>query len=320
MPQLVAFGEDLGQLGDVNQGFLGLQEKYGALRVADTGIRESTIIGQAIGLAMRGLRPIAEIQYLDYVLYGLQILSDDLATLRWRTAGRPEGAGHRAHPRPPARGDLALGLADGRASSTWCAASGVCVPRNMTQAAGMYNTLLAGDDPAIVVEVLNGYRQQGAAAGEHRRASACRSACPRCCAPGRDVTVVTYGACCRIVLEAAELLAARRRRGRGDRRPDAAAVRPRGPDPRRRSSKTNRAGVRRRGRPGRRFGLHAAADRSSAQGGFGWLDGRAAHRHRPEHRPAYGSDGDYFSKPHAKRSSAPSTPPSAKVRRAGCPR
>ena len=115
LPQLVAFGEDVGRLGDVNQGFAGLQERYGELRVADTGIREATIVGQAIGLAMRGLRPIAEIQYLDYLLYALQILSDDLATLRWRTVRRPEGAGHRPHPRPPAGGHLARRLADGSA-------------------------------------------------------------------------------------------------------------------------------------------------------------------------------------------------------------
>ena len=114
LPHLFAMGEDVGQLGDVNQGFLGLQAKYGPLRVSDTGIRETTILGQAIGMALRGLRPIAEIQYLDYVLYCLQLLSDDLATLRWRTARRPGGAGHRAHPRPPPGGHLALRLADGR--------------------------------------------------------------------------------------------------------------------------------------------------------------------------------------------------------------
>ena len=157
-PRVIVFGEDVGKLGDVNQGFAGLQAKYGELRVGDTGIRECTIIGQAIGAAMRGLRPIAEIQYLDYLLYALQILSDDLATLRWRTARRAEGAGHHPHARPSPRRHLALRLADGRRSSISLRGMYVCVPRNMTQAAGFYNTLLRADDPAIVIEVLNGYR------------------------------------------------------------------------------------------------------------------------------------------------------------------
>ncbi|MFL6290181.1 MAG: thiamine pyrophosphate-dependent enzyme, partial [Thermoanaerobaculia bacterium] len=156
-PNLVALGEDVGKIGDVNQGFAGLQAKYGPLRVTDTGIREVTIVGQAIGMAMRGLRPLAEIQYLDYILYALQILSDDLATLRWRTKGQQKAPvilrtrGHRLegiwHSGSPMAGILNL-------------VRGIylCVPRNMTQAAGFYNTLLQGDDPAIVIEVLNGYR------------------------------------------------------------------------------------------------------------------------------------------------------------------
>ena len=156
-PRLVAFGEDVGRLGDVNQGMSGLQEKYGPLRVADTGIREATILGQAIGLALRGFRPIAEIQYLDYLLYALQILSDDLATLRWRTRG-----GQKAPVVVRTRGH--------RLEGVWHAGSPmaaiihllrgvhVCVPRDMTRAAGFYNTLLASDDPGLVVEVLNGYR------------------------------------------------------------------------------------------------------------------------------------------------------------------
>ncbi len=156
-PNLMAFGEDVGQLGDVNQGFMGLQEKYGDLRVADTGIREATIMGQAIGMALRGLRPLAEIQYLDYVLYCLQIMSDDLATLRWRTMGgqkapvvirtrghRLEGVWH--------SGSLISGILN------LIRGIYVCVPRDMTRAAGMYNTLLQGDDPGLVIEVLNGYR------------------------------------------------------------------------------------------------------------------------------------------------------------------
>jgi hypothetical protein len=162
-PRLIAFGEDVGKLGDVNQGFRGLQEKYGELRVSDTGIREATIAGQAIGMALRGLRPLAEIQYLDYLLYSLQILSDDLASLHWRTAGgqkapviirtrghRLEGIWHSGSPMAVLLGGL-RGIY-------------LCVPRNMVQAVGMYNTLLQSDDPALVT-------------------TPCRWAAPTCCAP-----------------------------------------------------------------------------------------------------------------------------------------
>src|SRR5687767_12551418 len=204
LPHLFAMGEDLGQLGDVNQGFLGLQAKYGALRVSDTGIRETTILGQAIGMALRGLRPIAEIQYLDYVLYCLQLLSDDLATLRWRTRGGQAAPvivrtrGHRLegiwHSGSPMAGILNL------VRGVW-----LCVPRNMTQAAGFYNTLLAADDPGIVVEVLNGYRVKEklpSNIGDLR----VPLGVPEVLRPGTDVTVVTYGACCRIALDAALVL------------------------------------------------------------------------------------------------------------------
>src|SRR5690606_34320408 len=156
-PAVVAFGEDLGKIGDVNQGFAGLQEKYGELRISDVGIREATIVGQGIGMAMRGLRPIAEIQYLDYLLYGLQPLSDDVATLQYRTRGgqkcpliirtrghRLEGIWHSGSP---------IGMIINAIRGMY-----LCVPRNMTQAAGMYTTLLQSDEPAIVVECLNGYR------------------------------------------------------------------------------------------------------------------------------------------------------------------
>ncbi len=156
-PKLVAFGEDVGKIGDVNQGFVGLQEKYGDLRVTDTGIREATIIGQAIGLAMRGLKPIAEIQYLDYIMYALQIMSDDLATVHYRSHGRQKAPviirtrGHRLqgvwHSGSPL-GTLINGIRG----------IYICVPRNMTQAAGMYNTLIHSGDPALVIECLNGYR------------------------------------------------------------------------------------------------------------------------------------------------------------------
>jgi len=156
-PELMIFGEDVGHIGDVNQGLEGMQAEFGGVRVSDTGIREATIAGQGIGLAMRGLRPIAEIQYLDYLLYALQILSDDCATLRWRTAGgqkapliirtrghRLEGVWHSGSPM-----QLLLGSLRGMY---------LCTPRSMVQAAGMYNTLLQADEPAVVIECLNGYR------------------------------------------------------------------------------------------------------------------------------------------------------------------
>ncbi len=156
-PRVFALGEDVGKIGDVNQGFAGLQQKYGELRVTDTGIRECTIIGQGIGAALRGLRPIAEIQYLDYLLYALQILSDDLACLHYRTKGgqkapmivrtrghRLEGVWHSGSPMSMILGSLRGML--------------ICVPRNMTQAAGMYNALIKADEPALIIENLNGYR------------------------------------------------------------------------------------------------------------------------------------------------------------------
>ncbi len=203
-PRVIAFGEDVGQLGDVNQGFRGLQEKYGELRVSDTGIREVTIVGQAIGMAMRGLRPIAEIQYLDYLLYALQIMSDDLATLLWRTKGgqkapvivrtrghRLEGIWH--------SGSLMAGIIN------LLRGMHVLVPRNMTQAAGFYNMLLQSDEPAIVVEVLNGYRLREQLPDNIGEFSI-SPGIPEVILPGSDITIVTYGATCRIVLEAAERL------------------------------------------------------------------------------------------------------------------
>ena len=203
-PRLIAFGEDIGMLGDVNQGFKGMQEKYGALRVTDTGIREATILGQAIGLAMRGLRPICEIQYLDYLLYALQIMSDDLATLHWRTAGGQKAPvivrtrGHRLegiwHSGSPMAGiiNLVRGMY-------------VLVPRDMTHAAGFYNTLLKADEPAIVVEVLNGYRVKERLP-DNIGEMTLPLGVPETIREGKDATIVTYGACCRIVLDAAEKL------------------------------------------------------------------------------------------------------------------
>ena len=293
MPNLLAFGEDVGRLGDVNQGFLGLQEKHGPLRVADTGIREQTIIGQAIGLALRGFRPIAEIQYLDYVLYALQTLSDDLSTLSWRTAGGQiapvivRTRGHRLegiwHSGSQMGGLLHL------TRGIW-----LCVPRNMTQAAGMYNTLLAAEDPAIVVEVLNGYRQK-----ERLPANVASFrvplGVPETLRAGRDATVVTYGACCRIVLEAADLLA---KTGIEIEVVDAQTLSPFDRENRILASleKTNRLVIVDEDVPGGASAwlLQQIVER---MGGFGWLDAPPVTVTGREHRPAYGSDGDYFSKP-----------------------
>ncbi len=293
MPNLVAFGEDVGQLGDVNQGFLGLQKKYGALRVADTGIREQSIMGQAIGLALRGLRPIAEIQYLDYVLYGLQTLSDDLASLSWRTAGAQVAPvivrtrGHRLegiwHSGSQMGGLLHL------TRGIW-----LCVPRNMTQAAGMYNTLLAADDPAIVVEVLNGYRHKErlpANVGSFR----VPLGLPETLRTGSDATVVTYGACCPIVEEAAVLLA---RAGVEVEIIDVQTLSPFDREDRILASlkKTNRLVIVDEDVPGGASAwlLQQIVER---MGGFWWLDAPPVTVTGREHRPAYGSDGDYFSKP-----------------------
>jgi pyruvate/2-oxoglutarate/acetoin dehydrogenase E1 component/TPP-dependent pyruvate/acetoin dehydrogenase alpha subunit len=204
-PEVVIFGEDSGKIGGVNQGLEDLQAKYGEVRVFDTGIRETTIIGQAIGLSLRGFRPIAEIQYLDYLLYAIQIMSDDLATLQYRTKGgqkapviirtrghRLEGIFHSGSP---------MGMIINAIRGIY-----VCVPRNMTQAAGIYNTLLASDEPALVVESLNGYRLKEALPsniGDFRVPLGIVETINE----GNDVTLVTYGSCCRMALEAAKQLA-----------------------------------------------------------------------------------------------------------------
>ena len=203
-PRLIAFGEDVGRIGDVNQGMRGLQEKYSELRVADTGIREATILGQAIGMAMRGLRPIAEIQYLDYVLMALEVMSDDLATLQWRTHGgqkapviirtrghRLEGVWH--------SGSLMAGLIN------FLRGMYVLVPRNFVQAAGLYNTMLQSDEPALLVEVLNGYRLKERLPDNIGEITVPLGV-PEVIRSGTDITLVTYGACCRIALQSAEKL------------------------------------------------------------------------------------------------------------------
>jgi len=292
-PNVIALGEDVGKIGDVNQGFAGLQAKYGPLRVSDTGIRETTIIGQAIGMAMRGLRPIAEVQYLDYILYCLQILSDDLATLRWRTKGLQKAPvivrtrGHRLegiwHSGSPMAGILNLvrGLF-------------VCVPRNMTQAAGFYNTLLEGDDPGLVVEVLNGYRLKEklpANIGEFRLSLGM----PEVVREGSHVTVVTYGACCRIALDAAQKLA---EVGIEAEVIDVQTLLPFDLQGRIVESlrKTNRVLFLDEDVPGG-ASAYMMQQVLELQGGFAWLDSAPRTLTAKEHRPSYGSDGDYFSKP-----------------------
>jgi pyruvate/2-oxoglutarate/acetoin dehydrogenase E1 component len=294
-PRVVAFGEDVGQLGDVNQGFRGLQEKYGELRVSDTGIREVTIVGQAIGLAMRGLRPIAEIQYLDYLLYALQILSDDLATLLWRTKGgqkapvivrtrghRLEGIWH--------SGSLMAGILN------LVRGMHVLVPRNMTQAGGFYNTLLQADEPAIVVEVLNGYRLRERLP-DNVGDFTIPLGIPEVIHPGTDITIVTYGACCRIALDAAERLS---RIGIQAEVIDVQSLLPF--DLQRvvlqSLKKTSRILFVDEDVPG---GASAYMFQQviEKQGGYYWLDSPPQTLTGKEHRPAYGSDGDYWSKPNA---------------------
>jgi pyruvate/2-oxoglutarate/acetoin dehydrogenase E1 component/TPP-dependent pyruvate/acetoin dehydrogenase alpha subunit len=292
-PNVVAIGEDVGQIGDVNQGFSGLQAKYGKLRVSDTGIREATIMGQAIGMAMRGLRPIAEIQYLDYILYALQILSDDLACLRYRSKGQQKAPvvvrtrGHRLegiwHAGSPMAGVLNL-----------LRGMYVCVPRNMTQAAGFYNTLLAGDDPGVVVEVLNGYRVKErlpANIGEMR----VPLGAPEVLREGGDVTVVTYGACCRVALEAAERLA---QVGIEIEIVDVQTLLPFDLSGRVVDSlrKTNRVVFMDEDVPGGAT-AYMMQQVLEVQGGYSWLDSEPRTLAGAEHRTAYGSDGDYWSKP-----------------------
>jgi pyruvate/2-oxoglutarate/acetoin dehydrogenase E1 component len=292
-PELVAFGEDLGRLGDVNQGFAGLQEKYGELRVSDVGIRECTILGQAIGMAMRGLRPIAEVQYLDYLLYALQTMSDDLATVQWRSAGRQKAPvivrtrGHRFegvwHSGSPMAGILNLvrGIY-------------VCVPRDMTQAAGFYNTMLRSEDSALIVEVLNGYRRKEKLPDNVGEMTVPLGV-PEVLRPGNDVTLVTYGACCPIALAAAEQLA--------EVGADVEVIDVRTLLPFDRPGLIGQS-LRRTGRvvfldedvPG---GATAYMLQQVVEGqqGYAWLDSQPRTIPAAAHRPAYASDGDYWSKP-----------------------
>ena len=294
-PRLLTFGEDVGHLGGVNQTMAGLQAKYGNLRVSDTGIREATIIGQAIGLAMRGLRPIAEIQYLDYLLYALQILADDLATLRWRTVGRQTAPvivrtrGHRLegvwHAGSPLAGiiNLVRGMY-------------VIVPRDMTRAVGFYNRLLAGDDPALVIEPLLAYRQKERLP-RNLQTLQLPLGVPEIIRTGDDVTVVTYGALCAIALGAAERLAAL---GVEVELIDVQTLLPFDVDGVILASlqKTSRVLFLDEDVPGgaTAFMMQHVLEQ---QGGFGWLDSEPRTLTAKAHRPAYGTDGAYFSKPNA---------------------
>jgi pyruvate/2-oxoglutarate/acetoin dehydrogenase E1 component len=295
--RVIAFGEDVGRLGDVNQGFAGLQAKFGPWRVTDTGIREATIIGQAIGLALRGLRPIAEIQYLDYLLYALQIISDDLASLHWRTRGGQKAPviirtrGHRLegiwHSGSPMAGIIHLvrGLH-------------VAVPRNMTQAAGFYNTLLQAEEPGLVVEVLNGYRLKERLPSNLADITVPLGV-PEILRPGDDVTLVTYGALCRIALESAELLS---KVGIDVEVIDVQTLLPFDRHGLIVSSlkKTGHIVFVDEDVPGgaTAYMMQEVLER---QGGFWHLDSEPRTLTAKAHRPAYGSDGDYWSKPNAEQ-------------------
>jgi pyruvate/2-oxoglutarate/acetoin dehydrogenase E1 component/TPP-dependent pyruvate/acetoin dehydrogenase alpha subunit len=294
-PRIIAFGEDVGRLGDVNQGFRGLQDKFGELRVSDTGIREVTIIGQAIGMAMRGLRPIAEIQYLDYLLYALQIMSDDLATLRWRTKGGAKAPiiirtrGHRLegiwHSGSPMAGiiNLVRGMY-------------VLVPRDMTRAAGFYNTLLQSDDPGLIIEVLNGYRLKEQVPDNISEFTV-PLGIPEVLRRGADVSVVTYGATCRIAIDAAERLS---QVGIECDVLDVQTLLPFDIQQKILESlkKTGHILFVDEDVPGGTT-AYMLQDVIERQGGYYWLDSQPRTLPGKPHRPAYGSDGDYWSKPNA---------------------
>ena len=294
-PHLFAFGEDLGKLGDVNQGFAGLQKKYGEHRIFDTGIREWTIIGQAIGMGMRGIKTIAEVQYLDYVIYALAPLSDDLATLRYRTDGIQKSApiirtrGHRLE------GIWHSGSPMGMLLNSLKGIH-LCVPRNMVQAAGMYNTLLQSDDPGIVIEVLNGYRIK-----ERRPDNLGDFTLPlgraECLRQGEDITVVSYGATLWIVMEAAKFL---EEYGISVEVIDVQTLMPFDLDGMIGQSvrKTNRVLFVDEDVPG--GGSAYMMERSlSEQSYFDYLEIPPKTLSSREHRPAYGDDGDYVTKPNA---------------------
>ncbi|AEH02680.1 thiamine pyrophosphate-dependent enzyme [Lacinutrix sp. 5H-3-7-4] len=294
-PESLIFGEDAGNIGDVNQGLEGLQEKYGELRVADAGIREATILGQGIGMAMRGLRPIAEIQYLDYILYALQIMSDDLATLHYRTKGRQKAP-------------LIVRTRGHRLEGIWHSGSQmggvlnlirgihVLVPRNMTKAAGFYNTLLESDEPALIVECLNGYRlkeKKPSNFGEFKTPIGVVETIKE----GNDITLLSYGSTLRIVEEVAKEL---QQVGIDVEVIDAQSLLPFdiNHDVVKSLEKTNRLMVIDEDVPGG-ASAYLLDQVLNKQNGYQFLDSAPKTLTAKAHRPAYGSDGDYFSKPSA---------------------
>lgn len=295
-PAVFAFGEDVGKIGDVNQAFAGLQEKYGEERICDAGIREATIVGQGIGMAMRGLRPIAEIQYLDYLLYGLQPLSDDVATLEYRTKGgqkcpliirtrghRLEGIWHSGSP---------MGMIINALRGI-----NVCVPRNMTQAAGMYNTLLQSDEPGLVVECLNGYRLKEKLPNNLDTFTV-PFGIPEILQEGDDITIVSYGSTLRVIQEAIDLYLAPA--GISCELVDVQTLLPFDTEHAIVESlkKTNRIIFIDEDVPGG-AAAYMFQQVMEKQGGYKWLDVAPRTISAKAHRPAYATDGDYFSKPNA---------------------
>ena len=292
-PEVLIFGEDAGTIGDVNQGLEGMQEKYGELRVADVGIREATIIGQGIGMAMRGLRPIAEIQYLDYLLYAIQILSDDLATLQYRTAGRQKAP-------------LIIRTRGHRLEGVWHSGSplgmiinalrgiNVLVPRNMTKAAGFYNALLQTDEPALIIECLNGYRLKEKAPTNYGTFQT-PIGYTETLKSGKDLTVVSYGSTLRLVEQAAnELMAV----GIDIEIIDVQSLLPfdKNKDIAKSIEKTNRLLIVDEDLPGG-ASAYILQQVIEVQNGYNYLDSAPQTLTAQPHRPAYGTDGDYFSKP-----------------------
>ncbi|MDA0777632.1 MAG: thiamine pyrophosphate-dependent enzyme [Bacteroidetes bacterium] len=291
-PEVIAFGEDVGKIGDVNQGFAGLQEKHGKTRVMDMGIRENTIVGQAIGASLRGLRPIAEIQYLDYLLYGVQMMSDDIATVQYRTKGgqkypliirtrghRLEGIWHSGSPM-----GMILNAVTGM---------NVLVPRDMTRAAGFYNTLMQSDEPAIVVECLNGYRLKETLP-TNLSSFTVPVGVPETLIEGNDVTVITYGSCVRIAQDGIQLL---NEKGISVELIDVQSLLPFDVHHNIVESlkKTNKVVFMDEDVKGGATGFMMQKVLEE-QGGYQYLDSAPRTLTAQDHRPAYGTDGDYFSK------------------------
>ncbi|HKK41543.1 MAG TPA: transketolase C-terminal domain-containing protein, partial [Bacteroidales bacterium] len=294
-PKLVIFGEDTGHIGGVNQALEGLQKKYGELRITDTGIREATILGQGIGLSLRGLRPISEIQYLDYLMYALQLLSDDLATTYYRTAGRMiapliiRTRGHRLEGMWHSGSPMSMLINSIRGIY-------VCAPRDMTRAAGFYNTLLEGNDPAIVIEPLNGYRLKERLPdniGEFKMPMGI----PEVLSEGTDFTLVTYGSTVRIAMEAVKQLKSH------DISVELIDVQTLVPFDTKKIilesvKKTNRILFLDEDVPGGTT-AYMLQEVLEKQGAWKYLDSKPGTLTSKEHRPAYTTDGDYFSKPNA---------------------